>query len=73
MGVGWGLSEKRFWRRAHICQECMIYIIEQENVLSKQAGGDRTLKMQHFWKNYEKVFLVRIEWGLAGAEQIFGD
>ena len=48
LGVGWGLSEKCIWRRAHICQECMIYIIGQENVLLKQARGDRTLKMHHF-------------------------
>ena len=40
MGVDWGLSEKSIWRRAHICQECMIYIIGQENVLLKQARGD---------------------------------
>ena len=65
LGVGWGLSEKCIWRRAHICQECMIYIIGQENVLLKQARGDRTLKMQHFWKNYEKVFWVRVGWGLS--------
>ena len=56
LGVGWGLSEKRFWRRAYICQECMICIIGQENVLLKQARGDRTLKMHHFWKKYKKVF-----------------
>ena len=48
VGVDWGLSEKSIWRRARICQECMIYIIGQENVLLKQARGDRTLKMHYF-------------------------
>ena len=48
VGVDWGLSEKSIWRRAHICQECMICIIGQENVLLKQARGDRTLKMHYF-------------------------
>ena len=33
----------------------MIYIIGQENVLLKQPKGDRTLKMHHFSKKYEKV------------------
>ena len=33
----------------------MIYIIGQENVLLKQPRGDRTLKMHHFSKKYEKV------------------
>ena len=67
VGVRWGFSEKCIWRRAHICQECMIYIIGQENVLLKQPRGDRTLKMHHFSKKFEKVFLVRVGWGFAGC------